>query len=625
MGLDFVPPWSTCEPPPRVLLPAIDGEVNRAFVGMIIDIIATCLRPPFSFSFAVPRAAHILATDLGRSSSFKNCFNRRNQINMRKKTTSNGLTVNAIAGTNVVMLGMSLSKQTARRLLGFAIQREDHTEGERYWMRGMKTFEATDSGVAPSGQASSRAHPFQSFQWSDYSAKPDHKYTYRVIALRGTPANLQEDETVEVTVTTETETAGAHSIYFNRGAVGSQEYARRFQNKDPEEVGKPAFDWLSRGLVEALQKFIGQANGPQWELYGAVYEFEQPEVLAAVAQAKKDKSKVRIVYDANGAKHDNEAAITKANIKGICTPRTKAKIAHNKFFVLAKNGQPQQVWTGSTNLTKNGIYGHSNLGHVVRDPGIATAFLEYWKQLKGDPDAAPLKAWTGHQTSTPPNPWNKAVTPVFSPRAGIKALDWYRDLAASAQKGLFMTFAFGMHSHFVNVYGQNDGVLRLALMEKKGMNAAQSAEVDRIRRLPNCIVAVGNRIITNSFDRWLAEKTKIDPHAHVLYIHTKYMLVDPLGSNPVVVTGSANFSKASTDTNDENMLVIRGNTAVTDIYLGEFMRLYSHFAFREAVAIAKANGEDWNPKHLIPDDSWTSDYFKAGSGREIRRKYFAGV
>ena len=48
---------------------------------------------------------------------------------------------------------------------------------------------------------------------------------------------------------------------------------------------------------------------------------------------------------------------------------------------------------------------------------------------------------------------------------------------------------------------------------------------------------------------------------HVSYIHSKFLLRDPLGADPMVVTGSANFSAASTNDNDENMLIIRGNTA----------------------------------------------------------------
>jgi len=38
-----------------------------------------------------------------------------------------------------------------------------------------------------------------------------------------------------------------------------------------------------------------------------------------------------------------------------------------------------------------------------------------------------------------------------------------------------------------------------------------------------------------------------------------------------VVTGSANFSAASTNANEENMMVIRNSTRIADIYLGEFM------------------------------------------------------
>ena len=38
------------------------------------------------------------------------------------------------------------------------------------------------------------------------------------------------------------------------------------------------------------------------------------------------------------------------------------------------------------------------------------------------------------------------------------------------------------------------------------------------------------------------------------------MLIDPLSEYSIVITGSANFSDASTERNDENMLVIRGDT-----------------------------------------------------------------
>ena len=47
----------------------------------------------------------------------------------------------------------------------------------------------------------------------------------------------------------------------------------------------------------------------------------------------------------------------------------------------------------------------------------------------------------------------------------------------------------------------------------------------------------------------------------------------------------------STDTKDENMLVIQGDQRVADIYFTEYMRLFADYGFREAVAIAIATNE----------------------------------
>jgi len=101
---------------------------------------------------------------------------------------------------------------------------------------------------------------------------------------------------------------------------------------------------------------------------------------------------------------------------------------------------------------------------------------------------------------------------------------------------------------------------------------------------PGNLIAVGNHLSDSVLEDWI-QKTFVDEeltglNGHVRYVHTKYMLVDPLSDDPIVVTGSANFSNASTKNNDENMLIIRGDTRVADIYLGEFMRLYTHYRFR---------------------------------------------
>jgi phosphatidylserine/phosphatidylglycerophosphate/cardiolipin synthase-like enzyme len=382
--------------------------------------------------------------------------------------------------------------------------------------------------------------------------------------------------------------------------------------------------------VEGLEAFIGQAGAGD-AIHGAVFEFKNSRVFAALAAAIARGATVKVLYDGDSQKAGNESALAGRGLDGAVAARERSgRFAHNKFFVLSRAGAPAEVWTGSTNLSQNGIFGHSNNAHIVRDPEVAAKFAEYWALLDRDVTRKPTAI---EATALSPAPVPVAATDtdvVFSPRTDLAALDWYADLAGDAERALFMTFAFGMDRRFVEVYDRTDDVLRFALMEKKGNGstfAEQAATIDRIRRRPNTTVAVGARIQINAFDRWLAETDRATEGAHVLYVHTKYMLVDPLGAHPVVIVGSANFSKASTDTNDENMLVIRDNAAVADIYLGEFMRLFSHYAFRESLKFRGATtpAAALDRKHLVESWRWVdAGYFRSGSDRFLRRKYFAG-
>ncbi len=131
---------------------------------------------------------------------------------MRKKTTHQGLTLQAIAGTYVVLLGFYMDEAACEGLLGFAIHRTDHTQEEAYWLRGQKTFVETDPGLPPGAQHSTREQPIQGFTWSDLTAKPGHDYTYRVLALKGTPRDLQPIAQVSVRVRTESPEGATHDI-----------------------------------------------------------------------------------------------------------------------------------------------------------------------------------------------------------------------------------------------------------------------------------------------------------------------------------------------------------------------------------------------------------------------------
>jgi phosphatidylserine/phosphatidylglycerophosphate/cardiolipin synthase-like enzyme len=130
-------------------------------------------------------------------------------------------------------------------------------------------------------------------------------------------------------------------------------------------------------------------------------------------------------------------------------------------------------------------------------------------------------------------------------------------------------------------------------------------------------------------DRWLAPRTRgID--VNVNWIYTKFMLIDPLGNKPVTLTGSANFSEASMNTNDENMLLIRGDRRMADIYFGEFMRVFAHHRFREPVKrhieqFGSAAFNTWRPQDLFEDwKKWAPMHFKKNSEHGIKRRYFVG-
>jgi hypothetical protein len=216
---------------------------------------------------------------------------------MRASISNNGLKVQAIVGTYVVILGFDLSKQDCQGLLGFSIHRVDHKDNDAYYLSGMKAFGETDPGFPAGSLYSSKDHPFQSFQWADYSAKPGYTYTYTITAVKGEPANLTSFAETIIQVTTEAVESDSHNVYFNRGTAASQEYVRRFGDKRPEDVpNNKAFEWLSRGIYEALEHYINSCIPSTHSLKIAAYEFNYDSLLHLLkstidTRASKFKSK----------------------------------------------------------------------------------------------------------------------------------------------------------------------------------------------------------------------------------------------------------------------------------------------------------------------------------------------
>ncbi|HWN97254.1 MAG TPA: hypothetical protein VNT99_19640, partial [Methylomirabilota bacterium] len=76
--------------------------------------------------------------------------------------------------------------------------------------------------------------------------------------------------------------------------------------------------------------------------------------------------------------------------------------------------------------------------------------------------------------------------------------------------------------------------------------------------------------------------------------------------------------------NDENMLLIRGDTRVADIYMTEFDRIFRHFYFRNIANELEASGSGNGAKSIFLDETgtWSDSYFKLGNLKNNRRLMF---
>lgn len=567
---------------------------------------------------------------------------------MRHLETGPFLKVNAIAGLHVVVLAWDLAQpvmvnegelpQGLKGLLGFSIEREErNAQGaaiERYMLRGIKRFREKDQGLAPGTQVPLDEHPVQSFLWADYTAKPATTYAYRVIPMYGKPKNLAARDDLATTVVIKTESevgpdaegATRHDIYFNRGVIGSQAYSRKFpdQEPNPEQPGSAPMKWLSRGLYEALIAFIGRARNEHYALRCAFYEFRYLPVAIMLRKAVDAGADVKIVYDAESSyKTENEETLHRANLlhSDIHIPRTVSEgIRHNKFMVLLEDGQPIAVWTGSTNISDGGIFGHSNVGHIVWDKKVAKAYLGYWKRLAENLTPTKLRSKNRKATPTPQGKTPKnSVVPLFSARDdkdSLETLQWYADRMDEAKRLVCFTVAFNLDEVFQKVISKQNDILRY-IVKDDDLGDGEIIGHDR-----DVLFAAGGRFEEGALKNFLGERD--NPLNSNDYIHTKIMLVDPLSDDPLIVTGSANFSRPSQRTNDENMLVIRGDTRVADIYFGEFMRVFDHHYARHIVRLLQERGAGDSSAGYLKEtaEEWVRPYFNEKSYKAKRRRYF---
>lgn len=421
-------------------------------------------------------------------------------------------------------------------------------------------------------------------------------------------------------------------------------------------------DWLSRDLDEAIFRFIRQAKKGD-TLLCCFYEFRYRPVADELKVAIDRGVEVQLIVDGKVNEHtdkkgkfhpsfpreDNLSMLAEANIPEEQVILREAKpndIQHNKFMVLlkTKNKKPAEVWTGSTNMSLGGIHGQTNVGHWIRNADVADKYRAYWELLSSDPGgmAEDTKADTRrknaefrsevealHDVPLALEDIPVGITPIFSPRTGLKVLDMYVNMVDSAETAAFITLAFGINKAFKEQLKDNTahGHIVFILLEKKDKPSSSNPEAFVAINASNNVYKAWGSYLRDPVYQWAKETNAgiLKLNQHVSYIHSKFLLMDPLSDDPIVVTGSANFSDGSTNANDENMLVIRGNQRVADIYFTEFNRIFNHYYFRSVAEAAEdANQSDTEGSLFLKEkaDEWLVKY-KPGKLRQKRVDLFA--
>jgi phosphatidylserine/phosphatidylglycerophosphate/cardiolipin synthase-like enzyme len=588
-----------------------------------------------------------------------------------KSKSAGGLQIFAVTGVNSISFAIKATTSARAGLLGFAVDRI--RAGKKRNMPGFKVFKSIVPKPTKDTFVSTHDHPIQSFVWDDFTAEPGEKYTYLFHPIKGEPTNLDRSAaSISIQIQTELLFSGGketHDIFFNRGVASSQAYERKFGNQKPDEIEDPqlrkeALQWLSRELDEAIIEFIRSAKKGD-ALRGCFYEFRYGPVLAELKKAIVRGVDVLCIVDLkeneytdkDGAFHEsypcveNKKAIETAKIPSkhiVARVARKSNIQHNKFMVLLRgpNNAPKEVWTGSTNLSIGGIHGQTNVGHWIRDVAVAKDYLAYWMLLRTDPggqvEDAPTEVRKKNKVfreavdalaDVPPSiaKIRKGVTPIFSPRSGLGPLDLYVKLLDEAMNNSHITLAFGIGATFKDALKDNTkkSHLTFLLLEKEDKPNKKSKTPFVALRASNNVYQAWGSYLKGPVYQWAKETNarSLEFNSHVAYIHSKFLLTDPLSANPIVVTGSANFSKASTIDNDENMLIIRGNQRAADIYFTEYNRLFNHYYFR--AVHEKTKGKDFGTGKsfslfLDEDDRWLEKY-QPGTLRQKRVDLFTSM
>jgi phosphatidylserine/phosphatidylglycerophosphate/cardiolipin synthase-like enzyme len=398
--------------------------------------------------------------------------------------------------------------------------------------------------------------------------------------------------------------------YFNRGIVGAQFLAKQANTsaafktmlqQDITKVGSPNRDFLSGPLRIALLALLKQAQTDGVEVYAALYELNDPEVIAALnALGKKcslilgsgafGKKGTKVVTDENA---DVRAQLKKdGKINVIDRLVSGNHFAHNKVIIFFdKSGAPASVWTGSTNTTVTGLCTQVNNGLLIKDPATAAAYKTRWDELKDAGNGYPASLMVQGSTPAQTSLNGAAITAWNAPCNGFVDLnDAQKYIRAAKQGVLFLMFNPGTGGgdraesllQDIQDLGSNGlyihGVINQAQTPGKPTSPTEAnatVQLTQNNKLlpPVSTAAITPHAITESTKTWFHQEFGFS----LVMIHSKVIIVDPFGDNPVVMTGSHNMGPKASAMNDDNLVIIRNAPGLAQEYAVNILGVYGHY------------------------------------------------
>jgi phosphatidylserine/phosphatidylglycerophosphate/cardiolipin synthase-like enzyme len=281
----------------------------------------------------------------------------------------------------------------------------------------------------------------------------------------------------------------------------------------------------------------------------ALYDFDRASVRDALLAAHGRGVAVRVVADGEDAAEPGFAPFyTSLLSNGISViTDTKSSLMHNKFAVF----DGQVTWTGSANFTNTGFTFNAENAIVITDTVVASIYATEFAEMFAGAFSNDKTDNTAHTTTV----GGTQLEIAFSPTDGLQSriVNALNTANTSAQVAMF-TFT-------------NDAVGD-ALIAAHNRGVAVEVLLDQ--------VAAGG--LGTERDRLCANGITVRVENFSGKIHDKYAAIDAgTASDPLIITGSTNWTANAVQANDENLLIAHDASLAAD-FAADFARIRAAIA-----------------------------------------------